>query len=400
MSFEDNDDPQTPEDHQTHLPTTHSPHPSVEDDSLAHPQMSDAFFNPFSHVHPDSLDINVYALETGHYQDTNSVDFEPSGPAQGIIIGGTQSYPSASNNTLQSPNLVSPHNGYLNNPESSHFMDNTISPSTPPLSNPPLRPLAPAPSLSARALSLGFLPQPSISLSASMASATPQPFHLELTLGPSLSSFTPDAGTSQQPASSHPARIKLYDDEYRNIKERLLNKPWYPKATQAVEPKVLPNDEFVLAGLILPNAKTRFQALVYSASKKQHYCRIKHPTWVENESGPCEYKAQEIKDVVAHVCEYLQYSPYECEIQHGDKKCTEKFTTVQRRNDHHYREEKKLKLPQGGLPKIECRVCQKKVLPRNERRHFEHAHPEELDPGYAKQMKRRRVTRLQPDLQE
>jgi hypothetical protein len=99
------------------------------------------------------------------------------------------------------------------------------------------------------------------------------------------------------------------------IMELFRQQAWF--SNPAEEPHVKLGDPFVINGHIPITAKSRFNAFVYSNSNggKSH-CRIKHDVKKDGEDGndiECTYKSAHQKEVIAHVCDYLNYKPYKCQ---------------------------------------------------------------------------------------
>jgi hypothetical protein len=91
---------------------------------------------------------------------------------------------------------------------------------------------------------------------------------------------------------------------------------WF--SNPAEEPPVKPGDPFITNGHIPSTARSRFNAFVYSNTNggKSH-CRIKHYVNGDDEEDgndvECSYKSAHHKEVIAHVCDYLNYKPYKCQ---------------------------------------------------------------------------------------
>jgi hypothetical protein len=100
------------------------------------------------------------------------------------------------------------------------------------------------------------------------------------------------------------------------ILKLLQQQAWF--SNPAEEPLVKRGDPFVNNGYIPKTAKSRFNAFVYSIPNgRKSYCRIKHLVKEDGEEDgndiECEYKSAHHKDVIAHVCYYLNYKPYKCQ---------------------------------------------------------------------------------------
>jgi hypothetical protein len=175
---------------------------------------------------------------------------------------------------------------------------------------PGLRGLVPAPSHPSPANLLPPIPLLQyLCKSCQVSAPTPCSVHLRTSSQQQGLASNDQARTESEP-------IKLPDRKMEAITNLFRGQAWF--FDPAEEPPIKPDDPFVLNGYIPSTAKSRFNAFVCSnPNGGKSHCRIKHYVEEDGEEDgngiECSYKSAHDKDVIAHVCDHLNYKPYKCQ---------------------------------------------------------------------------------------